>query len=118
MSDCNGPELVSAARAVAKQTNSNEPTHGKGTTVKALLLREYRRLELTDLPKPAIGNADVLVKVKGCGICGSDVYAYDGSRGRRISPVVMGHEGCRPSSRPQRAYLLGTPLAGPPTPSG
>src|SRR5450759_3576355 len=60
--------------------------------MKALLLKEYRKLELTDLPEPAIGPDDVLVRVKACGICGSDVHGYDGSTGRRIPPVVMGHE--------------------------
>jgi L-iditol 2-dehydrogenase len=34
----------------------------------------------------------VLVRVKACGICGSDVHGYDGSSGRRIPPLVMGHE--------------------------
>ena len=60
--------------------------------MKALLLSEYRRLELVDLPRPSIGDDDVLVRVAACGICGSDVHGYDGSTGRRIPPIVMGHE--------------------------
>jgi L-iditol 2-dehydrogenase len=32
------------------------------------------------------------VRVAACGICGSDVHGYDGSTGRRIPPLVMGHE--------------------------
>lgn len=60
--------------------------------MRALLLKEYKNLEITDLPEPAIGADDVLVRVKACGICGSDVHGYDGSTGRRIPPVVMGHE--------------------------
>jgi L-iditol 2-dehydrogenase len=32
------------------------------------------------------------VRVTACGICGSDVHGYDGSSGRRIPPIVMGHE--------------------------
>ena len=35
---------------------------------------------------------EVLVRVEACGICGSDVHGYDGSSGRRIPPIVMGHE--------------------------
>jgi L-iditol 2-dehydrogenase len=58
----------------------------------ALLLREYLKLELTDMPVPAIGPGDLLVRVKACGICGSDVHGFDGSTGRRIPPLVMGHE--------------------------
>jgi L-iditol 2-dehydrogenase len=33
-----------------------------------------------------------LIRVEACGICGSDVHGYDGSSGRRIPPLVMGHE--------------------------
>jgi len=60
--------------------------------MKALLLSEYRRLEIADLPTPTAGPGQVLVRVAACGICGSDVHGYDGSSGRRIPPIVMGHE--------------------------
>jgi L-iditol 2-dehydrogenase len=60
--------------------------------MKALLLKQYMELELTDLPQPEIGANDVLVRVRACGICGSDVHGMDGSTGRRIPPIVMGHE--------------------------
>ena len=60
--------------------------------MKAMLLTEYKKLEITDLPMPEIGPNDVLVQVKACGICGSDIHGYDGSTGRRIPPLVMGHE--------------------------
>lgn len=60
--------------------------------MKALLLTQYRRLELADIPSPEIGSEDVLVRVRACGICGSDVHGFDGSTGRRIPPLVMGHE--------------------------
>ena len=60
--------------------------------MKALLLSEYRRLEVTDVPRPVPGPEEVLVRVAACGICGSDVHGYDGSSGRRIPPIIMGHE--------------------------
>jgi len=60
--------------------------------MKALLLTEYKHLEVTDMPTPEVNPRDVLVRVKACGICGSDVHGYDGSSGRRIPPLVMGHE--------------------------
>jgi L-iditol 2-dehydrogenase len=60
--------------------------------MKALLLKNYKNLELVDLPTPEIGPNDVLIRVKACGICGSDVHGFDGSTGRRIPPIVMGHE--------------------------
>jgi L-iditol 2-dehydrogenase len=58
----------------------------------ALVLTEYKRLELASMPMPEIGPGDLLVRVKACGICGSDVHGFDGSTGRRIPPIVMGHE--------------------------
>lgn len=60
--------------------------------MKTLLLREYRQLEMTDRPAPAAAADELLVRVAACGICGSDVHGYDGSSGRRIPPLVMGHE--------------------------
>lgn len=60
--------------------------------MKALLLKKYMELEVADIPSPELGGGDVLVRVSACGICGSDVHGMDGSTGRRIPPIVMGHE--------------------------
>ncbi len=60
--------------------------------MKALLLSQYRHLEIANLPRPTPGSGEVLIQVAACGICGSDVHGYDGSSGRRIPPIVMGHE--------------------------
>jgi L-iditol 2-dehydrogenase len=60
--------------------------------MKALLLKNYKDLELVEFPTPEVGPSDVLIRVKACGICGSDVHGFDGSTGRRIPPIVMGHE--------------------------
>jgi L-iditol 2-dehydrogenase len=60
--------------------------------MRALLLSEYSKLDVVDLPEPVAGADEVGVQVAACGICGSDVHGYDGSSGRRIPPLVMGHE--------------------------
>jgi L-iditol 2-dehydrogenase len=60
--------------------------------MKALLLSQYNQLAVADLPAPEPGNDEILVRVAACGICGSDVHGYDGTSGRRIPPIVMGHE--------------------------
>lgn len=65
---------------------------GKLDAMQALLLSEYKRLEMADLAEPVPGAGEVLIRVAACGICGSDVHGYDGSSGRRIPPLVMGHE--------------------------
>ena len=60
--------------------------------MKALLLTEYKKMQVTEFDEPEVGDDDVLVQVEACGICGSDIHGYDGSTGRRIPPLVMGHE--------------------------
>jgi L-iditol 2-dehydrogenase len=60
--------------------------------MKSLLLSSYNNLEIAEMPVPAVGAGEVLVRVEACGICGSDVHGYDGGSGRRIPPIVMGHE--------------------------
>jgi threonine dehydrogenase-like Zn-dependent dehydrogenase len=60
--------------------------------MKALVLEEYNKLVYKDVPDPEIRPDEVLVRIKACGICGSDVHGLDGSTGRRIPPLIMGHE--------------------------
>jgi L-iditol 2-dehydrogenase len=60
--------------------------------MKSLLLKEYGQFAIAEMPRPEPGQQEVLVQVAACGICGSDVHGYDGSSGRRIPPLVMGHE--------------------------
>lgn len=60
--------------------------------MKAMLLTEYKNLQVTDVEDPSVGPKDLLIQVRACGICGSDIHGYDGSSGRRIPPLVMGHE--------------------------
>jgi L-iditol 2-dehydrogenase len=60
--------------------------------MRALLLSDYKTLSVVDMPVPAIAEDEALVRVRACGVCGSDIHGYDGSTGRRIPPLVMGHE--------------------------
>jgi L-iditol 2-dehydrogenase len=60
--------------------------------VKALVLTRYSHFEVQEVPEPQVGPEDLLVHVQACGICGSDVHGMDGSSGRRIPPIIMGHE--------------------------
>ena len=60
--------------------------------MKALVLEAYNKLIYKDMPDPEIKDNEVLIQVKACGICGSDVHGMDGSSGRRHPPLIMGHE--------------------------
>jgi L-iditol 2-dehydrogenase len=60
--------------------------------LKALLYTKPYTFEYTDVPDPTVGDDDILVRVKACGICGSDVHGHTGQTGRRLPPLIMGHE--------------------------
>jgi L-iditol 2-dehydrogenase len=60
--------------------------------MKALVLKDYLKFSYEEAPAPEPGPGEVLVAVKACGICGSDVHGMDGSTGRRRPPIIMGHE--------------------------
>lgn len=60
--------------------------------MKALVLDKYMELNYRDFTDPVIEKNEVLVQVKACGICGSDIHGMDGSTGRRQPPLIMGHE--------------------------
>ncbi len=60
--------------------------------MKALLLTAPSQLAFVDFPEPQPAADEVLVRVRACGICGSDIHGWDGSTGRRRPPLIMGHE--------------------------
>lgn len=60
--------------------------------MRALLLSAPGALALAELETPAPAAGEVLVRVAACGVCGSDIHGFTGSTGRRIPPLVMGHE--------------------------
>lgn len=55
-------------------------------------MEDYKSLHLRDVPAPSPAPGEVLVRVRACAVCGSDVHGIDGSTGRRQPPVIMGHE--------------------------
>jgi len=60
--------------------------------LKALVYTKPYCFEYSDFPEPKADDNDVLIRVKACGICGSDVQGSTGKTGRRIPPLIMGHE--------------------------
>ena len=58
----------------------------------ALVLKEYGRFSFEGVAEPELNDQSVLIDIKACAICGSDVHGMDGSTGRRQPPVIMGHE--------------------------
>ncbi|MGH9616978.1 MAG: galactitol-1-phosphate 5-dehydrogenase, partial [Acidobacteriaceae bacterium] len=60
--------------------------------MKALVMTDYGRLEIVKTETPKADDDELLIRIAACGICGSDVHGYDGSTGRRVPPIIMGHE--------------------------
>lgn len=60
--------------------------------MKALIYKGPRQLVLEDAPIPAVNPGEALIRVRACGICGSDIHGYLGTTGRRDPGVIMGHE--------------------------
>jgi L-iditol 2-dehydrogenase len=60
--------------------------------MKALTLVAPCQFEYGDTPDLIPGKDEVLVRVKAAGICGSDLHGMDGRSGRRVPPIIMGHE--------------------------
>lgn len=62
--------------------------------MKAAVIRNNpRRISVEDVARPQAGAGEVLVHVKACGLCGSDVHGFldEGSKGR-VEGLIMGHE--------------------------
>jgi L-iditol 2-dehydrogenase len=76
-----------AAAAPSRPSNSGSPA-----VAKAAVLTGTKTIEVKEFSLPEIGDDEMLVKVEGCGVCGTDVHEYKGDPFALI-PVVLGHEG-------------------------
>lgn len=60
--------------------------------MKAVYYVGDNQMELREIPVPICKAEEYLIKIDACGICGSDFEGYLGKTGRRIAPMIMGHE--------------------------
>ena len=61
-------------------------------TARVVMLTKLEHYDIKEYPIPEVGDGDILVKVEGCGICGTDAHEFKRDPFGLI-PVVLGHEG-------------------------
>ncbi|MBO5734023.1 MAG: alcohol dehydrogenase catalytic domain-containing protein, partial [Clostridia bacterium] len=61
-------------------------------TSRAAMLTSLEHYDIKEFPIPELGDDDILVKVEGCGVCGTDAHEFKRDPFGLI-PVVLGHEG-------------------------
>ncbi len=87
-------QIESIVRRVIGNFGEAAPAAAAGApkTAKVAMLTEKKHIEVKEFPIPALQDDDILVKVEGCGVCGTDVHEWKGDPFGLI-PVVLGHEG-------------------------
>ena len=61
-------------------------------TAHVAMLTALEKVEIKEYPMPEVGDDDILVRVEGCGICGTDAHEFKRDPFGLI-PVALGHEG-------------------------
>ena len=90
-------EIVKRILQEMKGTTSNISTQVQDNkdipkTSKVAMLTALEKYEMKEFPIPELGEDDILVKVEGCGICGTDAHEFKRDPFGLI-PLVLGHEG-------------------------
>lgn len=93
--ELNPSQVESIVRKVLGEMAGNGTTKAPADipkTAKVAMLTANKKIEVREFPIPALEDDDILVKVEGCGVCGTDVHEWKGDPFGLI-PVVLGHEG-------------------------
>lgn len=87
--DINANQIETIVRSVLSQMGTSAPSPGMA---RAAMLTAARHFEVKEFPIPQPGDDEILVRVEGCGVCGTDVHEWKGDPFGYI-PLVLGHEG-------------------------
>jgi len=60
--------------------------------MKAAVLTAPKIFEIRQVPVPAYGEDEVLIRVTQCSICGTDIHIYNGHYSKDKLPLILGHE--------------------------
>ncbi len=94
--EMNAQQIESIVRRVLGKLEGSSPASASGSGIPKMaqvaMLTGEKKIEVKEFPIPALEDDDILVKVEGCGVCGTDVHEWKGDPFGLI-PVVLGHEG-------------------------
>ena len=92
--ELNASQIESIVRRVIGDMKGTGATASASVpkTAKVAMLTDKKKIEVREYPIPALEDDDILVRVEGCGVCGTDVHEWKGDPFGLI-PVVLGHEG-------------------------
>lgn len=97
--DINAVNVEEVVKQVLNSMMSSGATPPKTTsarnipvTAKVAMLTALEKYEIKEFPMPNVGDGDILIKVEGCGICGTDAHEFKKDPFNLI-PVALGHEG-------------------------
>ncbi len=91
----NASQIESIVRSVIGNMNAGTCSSAAGPlpkTAKVAMLTDKKQIQVKEYPIPELQDDDILVKVEGCGVCGTDVHEWRADPFGLI-PVVLGHEG-------------------------
>ena len=93
--DITASQIESIVRSVISSMGGAAAPKAQGaipSTAHVAMLTGPKKIEVQEIPIPALGDDDILVKVEGAGICGTDVHEWKQDPFGLI-PVILGHEG-------------------------
>ncbi len=96
--DMNSSNIEAIVRQVLTEMNGAAPAAAASSagpipsTAHVAMLTELEKFEIKEYPMPPVGDDDILVKVEGCGVCGTDAHEFKRDPFGLI-PVALGHEG-------------------------
>ena len=94
--DMNEKNIEQIVKQVLSQMGGSpsaaQPSGKVPNTARVAMLTELEHYDIKEFPIPEVGDDDVLVKVEGCGICGTDAHEFKRDPFGLI-PVALGHEG-------------------------
>ncbi len=85
-------EVIAGVLAGDAPSKASKPSAAIPGEANVAMLTSLEHYDIKQFPIPTLGDDDMLVKVEGCGICGTDAHEFKRDPFGLI-PVVLGHEG-------------------------